>query len=382
MKQTRVNHLKRLPARVAFTAVTIGAAMLSTGAAAESSVQTKSFEIERAKIEKTIAPSQSSAMSRSSFRAFAMEPTERYIIGLIDDSVARYRGGVNGYEATSTDGKSKLDVRSSAARAYAGYLATTQEKFLQAMERQLGRTVTPLDQFQIATNAMIVELTKAEATKVAQIQGVRSVVQDKVFQIESTETLGGYALPTDGGNNTAWTIIALSLLLLTAMAFFAYRRGWLGRNSAVFAMLATTLGMAGCFYEGGFQWIGAPQIWYGSADLEPTRGEGVVVGIIDTGINPISDSFAEVAGDGYRHTNPKGQYFGVCDASSDVYDETFPCNDKLIGAWGVPYINDGSPRDQDGHGSHTAGTTAGNLVYDATVAAPTGFEVTKTISGV
>ena len=382
MKQTKVNHLKRLPARVAFTALTIGAVMFSTGAFAESTVQPKSSAIERTKIEKTVQPSAPQALSRTSFRAFAVEPRERYIIGFNDAAVARYRGGVNGYEATSTEGKSKLDVRSNAATAYAGYLVTTQEKFLQNLERELGRSVTPIDQFQVATNAMIIELTKAEASQVAQLKGVRNVVNDQLFQLNSTETLDGYALPTSKTGTALLNMTAIAMLLLLALAFFAYRKGWLGRHSAVFAMMAATLGLAGCFFEGGFQWIGAPQIWYGSADLEPTQGEGVVVGVIDTGINPISDSFAAVAGDGYRHENPKGKYFGVCDSTSDVYDATFPCNDKLIGAWGVPYINDGSPRDQGGHGSHTAGTSAGNLVYEATVTAPTGFAVSKMISGV
>jgi hypothetical protein len=382
MNQTRVNHLKRLPARVAFVAVALGAAAFVSTAYAESSVQTKTNTNERSKIEKTIEPSSPQPFARAMVRSFAVEPTERYIVGLVDDSVARYRGGVDGYSATSTEGQSKLNVRSSAAVAYTSYLATTQEKFIQAVERSLGRSITTVDQFQVATNALIVELTKEEAAKVAQIQGVRSVIKDQVCQLESTEVFNGYAVSSNSNNNAMWTVVAFSLLALAILAVFALRRGWLGKKSATFAMLATTLGMAGCFYEGGFQWIGAPQIWYGSHDLEPTRGEGVVVGVIDTGINPISDSFAAVAGDGYAHTNPKGKFFGVCDEASDVYDATFPCNDKLIGAWSVPYINGGSPRDQDGHGSHTAGTSAGNLVYDATVIAPTGFEVTKTIAGV
>lgn len=388
MNLKRVNHLKRLPACVAMTAVTLGAVTLATGSFAESTVQAKTIEAERSKIEKTITPgadaftTEPSPMVRSFSRAMVIEPRERYIIALIDESVARYRGGVNGYEATSTEGQSKLDVRASGAQAYASYLATTQEKFLQDMSRQLGRSVTPLDQFQIASNAMIVELTKAEAAQVAQLTGLRSIVKDQLFQLEKTESLNGYALPGHDSNNMMWSAVALGLLLMMAIVFFAVRKGWLGRNSAVFASLVATLGMAGCYYEGGFDWIGAPEIWHGSHDLEPTRGEGVVVGIIDTGINPISDSFAEVAGDGYRHSNPKGQYFGVCDETADVYDPTFPCNDKLIGAWGVPYIADGEARDLDGHGSHTAGTSAGNLVYDATVTAPTGFEVTKTIAGV
>ncbi|EAR11031.1 S8 family serine peptidase, partial [Reinekea blandensis] len=377
MKPLRIN-LKRLPARVALIAVTVGAVSLATPSFA-SNVTEKSNTAERPKIEKTLTPS---AAPQMMMRSFAIEPRERYIVGLVDESVARYRGGVDGYAATSTEGQSKLDVRSSEARAYSGYLATTQEKFLQQMSRELGRDVTVVDQFQVATNAMIVELTKAEAAKVAQIDGLRSIVKDQLFKLEKTETLDGFAIPVDKNTTQVWTITAFALLALTLLALVAYRRGWLNRNSAVFAMLATTLGMAGCYYEGGFQWIGAPQIWTGSHDLEPTRGEGIVVGIIDTGINPISDSFAEVAGDGYRHTNPKGQYFGVCDERSDVFDPNFPCNDKLIGAWGVPYIDEGSARDIDGHGSHTGGTSAGNLVYDATVTAPTGFEVTKTIAGV
>lgn len=382
MRTTRVSLLARFPVKVAFTAVTLGAVALSGNTFAESSVQPKSTQVERPVIEKTIEPrgSNASAIRFGTFNAVAA--TERYIVGLVDESVARYRGGVQGYEATSTEGKSKLNVRSSKAVAYTEYLATTQEKLLNEMSRQLGRTVTPLNQFQLAANAMVVELTKEEAKKVAQLRGVRSIAKDQVFQLHQTETTNGYALPTDTNGSMNMTVLGVALAALLALAFFAYRRGWLGRNSAIFAMLASTLGMAGCYYEGGFSWIGAPEIWRGSYDLPGTMGEGVVVGIIDTGINPISDSFSEVSGDGYRHTNPKGKYFGVCDPETEVYDPKFPCNDKLIGAWGFEAIAEGSPRDEEGHGSHTAGTTAGNIVYNATVTAPTGFEVSKTIAGV
>lgn len=379
MKPLRIN-LKRLPARAAIIAMTLGAVALATTSQA-SSVQEKSPSIERSKIEKNITPAVSSA-SRE-MRLFAtVEPRERYIVGLIDDSVARYRGGVDGYAATSTEGQSKLDIRTGAVSAYSSYLATTQEKFLQQMQRTLGRNVVPVDQFQFATNAMIVELTEAEAARVAQLNGLRSIVKDQLYQLEKTETMTAYSLSSDNNSPFLIQLISIALLVLLVLAIVAWRKGWLGRNSALFAMLAATMGMAGCYYEGGFQWIGAPQIWYGSYDLEPTRGEGVVVGVIDTGINPISDSFAAVDSEGYRHTNPKGSYVGVCDERSEVYDPDFPCNDKLIGAWGVPYIDEGSARDIDGHGSHTGGTSAGNLVYDATVVGPSGFEVTKTIAGV
>jgi hypothetical protein len=117
-------------------------------------------------------------------------------------------------------------------------------------------------------------------------------------------------------------------------------------------------------------------------DLPGSRGESIVIGVIDTGINPISDSFSVTGDDGYTHTNPKGKYYGVCDPAEAVYDPTFPCNDKLIGAWGFPIINGGSPRDVIGHGSHTAGTSGGNIVYKATIVTPNGKEISKTIAGV
>jgi subtilisin family serine protease len=110
-------------------------------------------------------------------------------------------------------------------------------------------------------------------------------------------------------------------------------------------------------------------------------GEGVVVGVIDTGINPSSPSFQEVTADGYVHTNPRGRYYGSCDPDNDgspldpadswfgglppdatPYDEDLAalCNDKLIGMWGYESVS-GTPIDYDGHGSHTAGTAAGGF---------------------
>ncbi|MBU2864133.1 S8 family serine peptidase [Reinekea forsetii] len=387
MSQSRAHNVVRTGLKSAVLAVTLGTAIISSQAFAQSSVTTGAVKTERPVIEKTIKQTPSTGFKafgvQSRMMSFAVaEPTERYIISLRDPSVARYRGGINGYEATSTEGKSKLEVNAPHVQNYANYLETTQDKFLAQLSTQVGRMVTPLEQLQLASNVLIIELTEAEAQKAASIQGVRKVQKDQLFQLESTESLTGYAVPVDNANASVWAITAFTLVLMFGLTVFAWRRGWVGRKSATFVAIAASFGMAGCFYEGGFQWIGAPQIWHGTAGLEPTRGEGVVVGVIDTGINPISDSFAEVAGDGYRHSNPKGQYFGVCDPASEVYDATFPCNDKLIGAWGVPFINEGSPRDQDGHGSHTAGTSAGNLVYNATVSAPTGFEISKTISGV
>ncbi len=64
------------------------------------------------------------------------------------------------------------------------------------------------------------------------------------------------------------------------------------------------------------EYLNAVGIWDGSntGALPGTMGEGIVAGIIDTGINMDHPSFADVGDDGYDHTNPlgAGNYTGWC----------------------------------------------------------------------
>jgi hypothetical protein len=102
--------------------------------------------------------------------------------------------------------------------------------------------------------------------------------------------------------------------------------------------------------------IGAPAIWNGETGYGvATRGEGIIIGVLDTGINSQHPSFAATDGDGYAHTNPYGAgvYKGWCATNPGF------CNEKLIGAYTF-HPNGGSPEDTNGHGSHTAGTAGGN----------------------
>jgi len=107
----------------------------------------------------------------------------------------------------------------------------------------------------------------------------------------------------------------------------------------------------------GPSWIGADSVWNGlSMDKPPNRGEGVVVGIIDTGINPSHPSFQEVSQAGtvdqYSHTNPRARTYGLC--------TTQTCNDKLIGIY--DFTDEGTAGiDTVGHGSHVAGIATGNV---------------------
>jgi uncharacterized repeat protein (TIGR01451 family) len=248
-----------------------------------------------------------------------------YIIMLQDPPLASYRGGIAGLAATSPEvrGQRKLDSDSPAALAYLSYLEVTQKNVLQAIQAKTSQLVKPIFTYQHAFNGFAITLTPQQAAEVAKMPGVAMVEREQIFDLDT---------------------------------------------------------------DAGPEWIGAPAIWEATApgaDIG-TFGEGVVVGIIDSGINSDHPSFAEVSPlDGYVHTNPLGAgvYLGWCVENPDF------CNDKLIGAYEFSYavappgmIEYPAPEDEDGHGSHTASTVAGNMV-EAALIAPT-LTFTRTISGV
>ncbi|XP_074273590.1 subtilisin-like protease SBT1.8 [Silene latifolia] len=105
----------------------------------------------------------------------------------------------------------------------------------------------------------------------------------------------------------------------------------------------------------------------------PTSAPGidtsdVIIGVLDTGIWPESASFSDSG-----MPPVPSRWKGKCD--NDV-----KCNKKLIGAktfshgymmasgaGGVSGVSDLSPRDVDGHGTHTASTAAGSHVRNASL---------------
>lgn len=89
-------------------------------------------------------------------------------------------------------------------------------------------------------------------------------------------------------------------------------------------------------------------LWKGS-----NYGEGVIIGVLDTGIFPDHPSFSDEG-----MAPPPAKWKGRCEFNFTA------CNNKLIGARYFTF-GQGTPMDENGHGTHTAGTAAGNFVAGA-----------------
>ncbi len=238
-----------------------------------------------------------------------------YIVRLRDASVSVAAKDVNSVLSRSLSSNSaKLFERGQAmSKAVVSY-----ERQLREKQNQVFSEVTALTgrteirrQFTKAINGFSVKMSEAEAAQVAQLGSVASVMRSKHYDLLSDQ---------------------------------------------------------------GPKHIGADQVWSGT--VSPTgikhKGEGQIIGIIDTGINSDHPSFAAVGGDGYEHTNPwgNGKYVGDCVEEADLIQ----CNDKLIGIRSYDVITDSYAKmipgwpaigeDYQGHGSHVASTAAGNVIKD------------------
>ncbi|KAI5010419.1 hypothetical protein ZWY2020_012556 [Hordeum vulgare] len=102
----------------------------------------------------------------------------------------------------------------------------------------------------------------------------------------------------------------------------------------------------------------------GARNLSIGSGEGVIIGLLDTGVFPDHPSFS-----GFGMMPPPDKWKGRCDFNGSA------CNNKLIGARSFISSGDGSasgaapvpPIDGNGHGTHTSSTAAGSVVPGAQV---------------
>jgi subtilisin family serine protease len=247
----------------------------------------------------------------------------RYVVTLADDPAATYDGGVSGFDATKPDPGDKLNPGAKDVTEYTDYLEDEQADVAAEVDATIDYSYT------LTVNGFAADLSSDQASALA--------TDKRVISLEAEEILH----PT-------------------------------AESSTDF------LGLSG---DGG--------VWESVGGVD-AAGAGVVVGVLDTGIAPENPSFAgeslssapgdEPFLDGGEIVFSKadgGTFRGVCQ-EGEQFDAS-SCSTKVIGAryylegFGAERIGDASvgeyvsPRDGDGHGSHTASTAAGNHAVDASV---------------
>jgi subtilisin family serine protease len=239
--------------------------------------------------------------------------TALYIVQLTGAPLASYQGGDAGYAATRPAVGSKLDAHSTSAQAYRGHLKDKQTSVLRGAGIDPGRTVY---QYQTAFNGVAVKLTALQAQKMAHAPGVLHVFKSRIVHVDTPITPRFVGLT---GNDGVW------------------KRQFGGDRNA---------------------------------------GNGVIIADLDTGFWPESPSFKPLPSPRPDDKIIAAKWKGTCDAGADKNPaNNVTCNNKVIGArWfnaaGVGDAFPGefhSPRDYDGHGSHTASTAAGDYVPSASV---------------
>lgn len=172
---------------------------------------------------------------------------------------------------------------------------TEQADHVRAINRVLARSIEVKHHFLVTHSGIAARLSPAEAETVRGVSGVASIKRERVYELDT------------------------------------YR---------------------------GPSFIGADQIWNGVAvpGGGGSQGEGIVIGVLDTGLDPTHPSFADDpnCGHGVGTVPPKLLSFLDCSTT----DVNGVCNGP-------------SPADENGHGSHTSSTAGGNTLTAAAVPPPT-----------
>jgi subtilisin family serine protease len=241
-------------------------------------------------------------------------PAALYLVQTSGSPISTYSGGVNGIPATKAAPGRKLNNRNWNYQSYRQYLHDQHAQ----VQRAAGVSAKVLTEYATVFNGFAAKLTTADVIRLKSTPGVVDVYKSKIHTVDTVSTPSFLGLDGPGG---AW------------------------------------------------------QKQFG----DPSHaGEGVIVGVIDTGYWPESASFAPMP-------EPRAdqaiidEKWGTGDTAAQKCqagdDHPVLCNNKVIGArWfnkaGLADKNPAefhSPRDFNGHGSHTASTAAGNHGVTAAV---------------
>jgi uncharacterized repeat protein (TIGR01451 family) len=239
------------------------------------------------------------------------------IVKLKGAPLAAYTGDIQGLAATSPSviGETKLNAESAASKAYLAHLAQEQALFVAAATRAVPEAKVTY-QYDVVLNGVAMVVPADQVGELAKLPSVEAIYPDELLQPQ-----------TD--------------------------------NSP--------------------QFIGAPTVWAQLGGQE-SSGDNVVVGVIDTGIWPEHPSFSDPDPSGKAFGPPPPPLAGVrqCQFSGGANPgPAFTCNNKLIGAYRFMNTYQSviapvpgeytSARDDDGHGTHTASTAAGNGSVQASI---------------
>ncbi len=228
------------------------------------------------------------------------------LIKLGDAPLATYDGSIPGLPATSPRVTGQpLDVESAASQAYLTYLNGKIDEFVNVLQEAIPLAEVT-HRYDVVLGGVAARVPGGQLDLVRQLGNVLDIYQDQLLKIDT------YRSPTFISAPTTWNKLG-------------------GQSSA---------------------------------------GEGVIVGVLDSGIWPENPAFADPDPSGKPYAAPPGGPY-ACEFSGGTNPgPAFTCNNKLIGAYrfmdtyetvvGLESYEYSSARDDDGHGTHTASTAAGN----------------------
>ena len=245
-----------------------------------------------------------------------------YIVQMKAAPAVAYTGDISGYNATKPGKGQKIDPLAATTLSYVGYLKGKHDEAL----RKVNGGAKIYD-YTFSYNGFAAKLTEKQAAALAKQKDVLAVTPDELQHATTSSTPTFLGLTDPGG---LWDQL-----------------GGLTGNKKF-----------------------------------PGAGEGIVIGVVDSGIWPESQSFSDRDANGkLLYQNIQG-FSGKCESTDVVTDGSWDannCNKKLIGArhfnaaWGGDAAIQAqrpwefrSPRDYNSHGTHTASTAGGNNGVPAT----------------